>query len=286
MTRAEAAQESQPGDDAKEDGASLDAFRPGSSAADDHIGGYLSDKAAARIPHKRLRTYRVVQLVVGPLARLLFRVEGIDVHKIPKRGPVITATNHASWFDPVAVVSCMHRPISALGKAYIFRGWLRTWFFEWLGGQIRIDRDRRGNLAAVNAAIAANQQGKLISIWPEGGRSPTGHLTRGKTGIARIALATGAPVYPIATIGAFHLKAKHKKGIQWGTRVRIVCGDPLTFEGDLGKQDDRETTRRVTDTIMLEVAKLMGADEEARYLQLLKEDVPPGELPLDRRDLA
>lgn len=264
----------------------LETVRPGSSKAQDVIGGHLSDRAAEALPNKPLITYRIVLGTLGPLVRLLFRVEPVNMERIPRRGAVITASNHVSWFDPVVVVSCVRRPLSALGKSYIFRGWFRTWFFEWLGGQIRVDRERRGNLAAVRAAQAANRAGKLIGIWPEGGRSPTGHVTRGKTGIARIALATGAPVYPIATIGTFELKAKHVKGIRWGTRVRVVCGEPLTFPEHLGEEENREVTRAVTDRIMLEVARFMGPEEERLYRELLKEDVPPGELPLDKQENA
>ncbi len=266
--------------------AALETVRPGSSAPLDVHGGQITAEAAKRIPHKPLITYRIVQGTIGPLARLLLRVEPVGFEKIPRKGPVILASNHVSWFDPVVVVASLRRPLSALGKSYLFRGRFRTWFFETLAGQIRVDRERRGNLAAVKAAVTAVQNGKLIGVWPEGGRSPTGHLTRGKTGVARIALASGAAVYPVATIGTFDLKAKHTKGIRWGTRVRVVVGDPLTFPDFVGQQHDREVCRAVTDEVMLAIARLMGPEEEALYRELLRQDVPPGELPLDKAETA
>ncbi len=264
-----------------------EAFRPGSSAEKDALVGHISDKAVDAIPRKRLLTYRTLQVLLSPLIRLVFRTTRVNHKVVPKKGQgVLLAVNHVSWFDPILVVSCLGRPLSGLAKSYLFRGWFRTWFFETLGGQIRVDRARRGNLAAVRAAVGAINAGRCVGIWPEGGRSPDGHLTRGKTGIARIALETGAPVVPIAVLGSYDLKPKHAKRIRWGTKTKVVFGDPLTFPDDVGKHEDRDVTRRVTDTIMMEIAKLMGPDEAERYAKLLQEDVPPGQLPLDRNEGA
>lgn len=259
----------------------LSAVRPGSSAHQDALVGHLDERQVYKIPRKRLLTYRVVQKTVGPIVRLLCRAQRVNHKAIPRKGGVLLAVNHVSWFDPVLVVASLRRPLSGLAKSYLFRGRFRTWFFETLGGQIRVDRARRGNLAAVRAAVEAVKAGRLVGIWPEGGRSPDGHLTRGKTGIARIALETGAPVIPVATLGTFELKSKYDKKVNWGRKTKVVFGDVMTFPDDIGKHEDRAVTRRVTDQIMLEIAKLMGPDEEARYRELLKQDIAPGELPLD-----
>lgn len=265
----------------QDDGAT---HRPGSSREKDALVGGLSEEKARRIPGKRLRLYRFLQIVLSPLIRLVLRVRPLGMEKIPRRGPVLLASNHSSWFDPLVVVGSVRRPISALAKSYLFRGWFRTTFFETLGGQIRVDRERGGNLAAVGAAVAALEKGRLIAVWPEGGRSPNGHLTRGKTGIGRIALASGAPVYPVAVLGTYRLMPKGGDKIRWGTPLQIICGEPLSFPDLVGRHEDRAVTREVTDRIMLEVAKLMGPEEEARYRELLEQDVPPGELPLDKRE--
>lgn len=227
----------------------------------------------------RLRVYRGIMLALQPGLRLLFRLRRTGTHLIPKRGPLLLAINHVSAWDPLMLMAAMPRPVSFLAKSYVFHGRVKYWFFHDITGQIKVDRQRHGNEAAVLAAIRAIREGKAIGVYPEGSRTTDGHLKRFRTGLARIALATGAPVWPVVIKGGFEFKPKTRRGLpKLGTRVEVVAGPPLTFVGLEGKQDDPRVVRRVTDQIGLEMARLLG-DEEHYRLVLERDEAPP--LPLD-----
>ncbi|WP_132935372.1 lysophospholipid acyltransferase family protein, partial [Mycobacteroides abscessus] len=145
-------------------------------------------------------------IFMGPILQLMGRpkVEGLE--NIPSSGPAILAGNHLAVVDSFFLPLVCPRRVTFLAKSEYFtepgfKGWLKKVFF---GGSGQVPIDRTSADAAENALSTAKRllgEGKLLGIYPEGTRSPDGRLYKGKTGLARMALATGVPVIPVAMVG-------------------------------------------------------------------------------------
>ena len=200
-------------------------------------------------------------VAVGPVAKLVFRprVEGIG--HVPARGAAIIASNHLSAADWVFMPLSLRRRVTFLAKAEYFtgrgvKGAAQRAFFAG-SGQVPIDRT---NASAAEDAIRTGMrilgEGKLLGIYPEGTRSPDGRLYRGKTGIARMTLETGAPVIPVAMVYT-------PRRIPFGSklvRVTVRFGEPLDFSRYEGLAGDRFVERSITDEVMYEIMTLSGQE--------------------------
>jgi 1-acyl-sn-glycerol-3-phosphate acyltransferase len=111
------------------------------------------------------------------------------------------------------------------------------------------------------------EEGKVFGIYPEGTRSPDGRLYRGRTGIARLTLMTGAPVVPFAMIGTDRVQpgGKGLPRVGRGRRITVRFGDPLDFSRYEGMERDRYVLRAVTDEVMTEVMRLSGQEYVDMY---------------------
>ena len=104
-------------------------------------------------------------------------------------------------------------------------------------------------------AINALKEGKIIAIHPEGTRSLSGKLQKGKTGVAQLALTSQAPVIPIGLIGTFEILPKGKI-IPKFKRAVMNIGKPIYFQEYYNKKINKRILREVTNRIMREIAKL------------------------------
>jgi 1-acyl-sn-glycerol-3-phosphate acyltransferase len=161
------------------------------------------------------------------------------------------------------------RRLTFLAKSSYFntpgiKGWLMARFFRGLG-QVPIDRS--GGPASGMALSAGEQvllRGGVLGIYPEGTRSPDGRLYRGRTGVARLALATGAPVVPVAMIGTERIQPPGTVMPRMAS-LSIRIGEPLNFSRHEGLPDDPAVLRSVTDEIMRAVQKLSGQEYVDSY---------------------
>jgi 1-acyl-sn-glycerol-3-phosphate acyltransferase len=142
-------------------------------------------------------------------------------------------------------------------------------------GQVPIDRSG-GRAARVALEVGLNilRQGGIFGIYPEGTRSPDGRLYRGKTGVARLALESGAPVVPVAMLNMDEIQPIGKI-IPKLKRVRIRFGEPLDFSRYAGMAGDRFVERAVTDEIMYELMELSGREYVDMYAQMVMAAAPP-----------
>jgi 1-acyl-sn-glycerol-3-phosphate acyltransferase len=127
-------------------------------------------------------------------------------------------------------------------------------------GQVPIDRTSgRAAEAAITTGVRILDEGHLLGIYPEGTRTADGRLYRGKTGVARMALESGAPVIPVAMIGTYEIQPP---GRIWPNirRVGICFGDPLDFSRYDGMESDRFVLRSITDEIMYALMELSGQE--------------------------
>ncbi|MBE9373069.1 1-acyl-sn-glycerol-3-phosphate acyltransferase [Saccharopolyspora sp. HNM0983] len=213
--------------------------------------------------------YAVSKRIVGSAARAVYRPEIIDADKVPRTGPVILAPNHLAVLDSFIVPLVVPRRVAFLAKAEYFqgtglRGGLSRWLFGSLGA-IPVQRGRgRAAMAALESAEDVLRSGGAFGIHPEGTRSPDGRLYRGRTGVARLALATDAPVVPVALRGTDKLQPEGAK-VPRPHPVTVRFGDPLDFRRYSGMEGSLPVLRSITDEIMYAIAELSEQEYVDRY---------------------
>lgn len=178
----------------------------------------------------------------------LMRINVRGQENIPKTGPVILAINHLSWADPIAMGVALERPAFYLAKEGVFRHPLTRWIVT-ATGQIKVDRTVGNNDGAVQTALGLLDQGLIVGVFPEGTRSRPGQVKRGKTGIARIAAASGAHIVPVG-MDTGHFWARGTKLPHLGRHVYIDIGRPFTLELKPEDVADKPKMREATDEVM------------------------------------
>jgi len=213
--------------------------------------------------------YPVMKHVVARAARLAYRpvVDGLE--NVPTEGPVILAANHLSFIDSVVIPMVVPRRVSFLAKAEYFtgtgfKGAMSRWFFSSLG-HVPVHRGKgRDARAALDTAAEILARGDAFAIYPEGTRSLDGMLHRGRTGVARMALESGAPVIPVGIIGTDKVQPVGRK-IPKIVPVTIRFGEPLDFSRYDGMQDSLPVLRSVTDEIIYRILDLSGQEYVDAY---------------------
>ncbi|MET9255984.1 lysophospholipid acyltransferase family protein [Streptomyces sp. NPDC003717] len=219
--------------------------------------------------------FAFIKATFGSLMRLMFRPRVEGVENIPGDGPVILAGNHVTFIDSVILPLVCERQVHFIGKdSYVtgkgVKGRVMAWFFTGVG-MIPVDRDGgRGGVAALMTGRRILEEGRVFGIYPEGTRSPDGRLYRGRTGIARLTLMTGAPVVPFAMIGTDRLQPGGA-GLPRPGRVTVRFGEPMEFSRYEGMDRDRYVLRAVTDSVMTEVMRLSGQEYVDMYASKAKE---------------
>ncbi|MFD4598483.1 lysophospholipid acyltransferase family protein [Streptomyces sp. NPDC058464] len=213
--------------------------------------------------------FALIKAVLGPIMRLMFRLQVEGVEHIPGDGPVILAGNHLTFIDSMILPLVSKRQVFFIGKdEYVtgkgFKGRLMAWFFTGTG-MIPVDRDgASGGVAALMTGKRVLDEGRIFGIYPEGTRSPDGRLYRGRTGIARLTLMTGAPVVPFAMIGTDKLQPGGA-GVPRPGKVTVRFGEAMEFSRYEGMDRDRYVLRAVTDSVMAEVMRLSGQEYVDMY---------------------
>ena len=218
--------------------------------------------------------YRFVVVVLKPWLVLITKRDYRGVENLKFDGGIIAAMNHNSWFDPFVVAQFMwdnDRPPKFLAKAAIFKvpviGQL-----VYLAGQIPVYRESRHAKIAVRGAISAVEKGEAVVISPEGTltRDPNLWPMEGKTGAARIALATKAPVIPVAHWGAHLVLAPYSKKLKLFPRKTMIvaAGKPV----DLSDLYDQEIT---ADVLKIATSRIM--DAITNELAIIRNQTPPAE---------
>ncbi|MEV7001334.1 MULTISPECIES: lysophospholipid acyltransferase family protein [unclassified Streptomyces] len=217
----------------------------------------------------------LIKAVLGPIMRLMFRPQVEGAEHIPGDGPVILAGNHLTFIDSMILPLVCDRQVLFIGKdEYVtgkgLKGRLMAWFFTGVG-MIPVDRDGgRGGVAALMTGRRILEEGSVFGIYPEGTRSPDGRLYRGRTGIARLTLMTGAPVVPFAMIGTDKIQPGGA-GMPRPRKVTVRFGEAMEFSRYEGMDRDRYVLRAVTDSVMAEVMRLSGQEYVDMYASKAKE---------------
>ncbi|SFF20824.1 1-acyl-sn-glycerol-3-phosphate acyltransferase [Actinacidiphila alni] len=224
--------------------------------------------------------YGAMKIAIGSPLKAAFRpwVEGLE--NIPREGPAILASNHLSFSDSFFLPAMLDRKVTFIAKAEYFtspgiKGKLTAAFFKGVG-QLPVDRSgaRGAGEAAIKSGLAVLERGELFGIYPEGTRSPDGRLYRGKPGgLARVALASGAPVIPVAMIDTEKVQPVGQVMPKLSIRPGIRIGTPLDFSRYHGMEGDRFILRSVTDEVMYEIMKLSGQEYVDIYATAAKRQI-------------
>jgi len=207
-------------------------------------------------------TYLLAKAIVKPWMGTWFRwhIEGLE--NIPSRGPALLCFNHISFLDPFAsayVVDRVGRRPRYLAKAELFDDKRIAWIIRG-AKQIPVKRGTAEAPMALDQAIDALQRDELIVIFPEGTitTDPDLNPMQAKTGLARLALATGAPVIPGALWGTANVWPKGFAKRWWPPKQDICVrfGEPIPVEGDPNSAAD---WTRVGDTVMSEIGRLVAS---------------------------
>ena len=196
-----------------------------------------------------------------PVVRGLLRATITGEENIPRTGGVILASNHLAAADTFVLPSVIDRRLVFPAKIELFQGRgpgsrILAWFLRVMG-EIPLDRSGgRMSLAAFRPMLDELARGGAIGIYPEGKRSPDGRMYKGKTGVARLALAADVPVVPVAMFNTQTVRTR--LGIPWVRRPRAVVGKPLTFSQYRAAADDHAVVRYVTDEVMNAIMELSG----------------------------
>jgi len=213
--------------------------------------------------------FLIKNFVLGPILKILFRPWVRGAENIPKQGGAILASNHLSFVDSIFLPLKVRRPVTFLAKSDYFtgkgvKGALIRWFFK-ATGQLPIDRSGgKASEDSLNTGLGVLERGLLLGIYPEGTRSPTAKLYRGRTGIARMALEAGVPVVPVAMIDTEKVQPIGSKYPKIH-RVGVVIGEPLDFSRFAGMEGDRAVLRSVTDQIVYSIHRLSNQSYEDVY---------------------
>jgi len=214
-------------------------------------------------------------IVVGPLLLAIFRPWVVGLEKVPKEGAVVLASNHLSFIDSIFLPLVVDRPVIFLAKSEYFtgkglKGWATRVFFQ-AAGQLPIDRSGgKASEAALETGLRVLSEGSILGIYPEGTRSPDGKLYRGRTGVARLVLESGAPVIPVAMIGTKEVMPIGQR-LPNVRRIGIIFGDPLDFSRFQGLEGDRFVLRSVTDELVHHLRTLSEQEYVDVYASSVKE---------------
>lgn len=197
--------------------------------------------------------YRATELIAYPIARAWFRPQVTGLEFVARSGAAIIAANHLSACDEVFTPVAARRQVAYFAKAEYFtqpglRGQFVARAFREFG-HVPVDRaDTHAAAGTIQTGVALLAEGKALGIYPEGTRSPDGRLYKFRTGVARLALRSGAPVIPVGLIGTDAVLIPGDR--RWHRRpVQVHFGPPLDFSGRAEDERSSPALREVTETV-------------------------------------
>ena len=207
--------------------------------------------------------YRALELTLAPSLRAFYRPDVTGAAALPD-GPVIFAANHISFADEFFIPLGVRRQVCYFAKAEYFttpglKGRAMAAFFRGMG-QVPVERsDTRAAASVIDIGVEVLQEHRALGIFPEGPRSPDGRLYKFRTGVARLALRSGAPVVPVGLSGTREVLPPGER--RWRhAHVTMRFGDALYFGDRSAQERSARVLREITDAVRVEVQKLSGQD--------------------------
>ncbi len=172
-----------------------------------------------------------------------FHIEGTE--NIPQDRPVILASNHRSYADPVILTMPMRLPVSYMAKEELFKNRLFGWFIRKLGA-FPVKRGV-GDMSVIEDSMKILRSGRNLVIFPEGTRSKDGRVGKGKTGVALIAARSGADVVPCGiTFEGEKLKFRSKLILRYG---KVIPASEIHTDDDVSPKTLKAVKLRIMSAI-------------------------------------
>jgi 1-acyl-sn-glycerol-3-phosphate acyltransferase len=207
--------------------------------------------------------FRFGAAILKPILNLIVKKDWRGGEKLPQSGPAIVVCNHLSYLDPLTFTHFLYnngRAPRYLGKESVFRVPIVGRVIRG-AGQIPVSRESKDAVKGLEHAIAVLKAGHLLGVYPEGTLTRDENLwpMRAKTGVARLALMTGTPVYPCASWGPEKVLPPYSKKIKLfpRTRVSIMMGEPVDLSRWQGRADDPVAIEEAADHIMDRITTLL-----------------------------
>ena len=201
--------------------------------------------------------YTVSSFLILALARLLFRLKIVGIENIPRKGAVIIAPNHISYFDPSLVFVSLGIPqrIHCMANKKLFRYWFLRWFMETVGTIPVNQRYSRKSLADVLRML---HHGHCVIIFPEGKRSKDGRLIQGRPGAVHAAIRADSVIVPAAVVGSDKVLPYDAKFIKSLSQIEIHLGKPyrIYYPGNKNKIPSTILTEE-TSILMKKIEELL-----------------------------
>ena len=207
--------------------------------------------------------FRFGAAVLRPILNLIIKRDWRGSEKLPRSGAAIVVCNHLSYVDPLTFTHFLYnngRAPRYLGKESVFRVPIIGTVIKG-AGQIPVSRESKDAVKGLEHAIAVLKAGHLLGVYPEGTLTRDENLwpMKAKTGVARLALITGTPVYPCASWGPEKVLPPYSKKVKLfpRTKVSVLMGEPVDLSRWQGKADDPVAIEEAADHIMDRITSLL-----------------------------
>jgi 1-acyl-sn-glycerol-3-phosphate acyltransferase len=213
------------------------------------------------------------RLIWRVLFRAFYRTSIVDDGLVPATGPVLMASNHSGLIDGPLVMGLAPRPAHFMVKREMFHG-IAGAILRGLG-QIPVDRTV-ADRTAIGTTLAVLARGDVVGVFPEGSRG-RGDVTSVHAGVTFLALASGAPVVPVACLGTRPAGAGPGRLVRPFSRLAVVFGEPFRLEAPAG-MPRREANRVLTEQLRQRLAAHVQASSERTGIPLYgaSDTVPQG----------
>ena len=228
-----------------------------------------AEQGTAALPIRRPGfVYALGKVILWPIVLLYFRPRISGRGNVPRSGPVIFASNHLSFIDSIAIPVAAPRRLQFMAKSHYFegtgfRGAISRWFFTAIG-VVPVERGAGGSgQESLDAGKRILESGGAFALYPEGTRSLDGRLYKGRTGVAFLALTTGAIVVPVGVAGTDRIQPVGTR-FPRPHRFSVSFGEPIDVSVH-GPASSGRARRHATDEIMAAIHALSGQELAGAY---------------------
>lgn len=207
----------------------------------------MTNQQREREPHTSLVLYRLLKWsVISPVFYTYFRGRVYGVENVPKKGPLIIVSNHASYVDPPILSISLRRPVAYMAKEELFEVPLLKQTIR-LYGAYPVKRGA-GDRAAMRAGMMALQQGWIVGLFLQGTRTHDGRIDEPKLGAALIAAKAQVPLLPASIWGTDKILPKGASFPQ-SVPVTIRIGELIETPRSTKRDNLQETTQKCVEII-------------------------------------
>lgn len=199
--------------------------------------------------------YQILRPILWILGKIFFKLRIINLKNLPAFGGIIIASNHVSHLDPPLLGTIVFkRDVFFMARASLFKSPIFGLILR-MSHAFPIDTKSTGRIDGIKKAKKFLKKGRAVVMFPEGTRSVSGKLQKGKPGIGFLVLSMGVPVVPMHIDGTFKALPKGSKMIK-RSNITIKAGKPLYFEEFYGLPKTKETYQKVVEKIMDAIREL------------------------------